>query len=93
MGLQLLEWLEERTLPEEARLADTDYARDIARAFVYSLLRNGTTTALVFGSHFSAAQEVLFGAAERVGLRMTSGLVLSDRKLRPELERTPHAMF
>ena len=93
MGLRLLAWLEERTLPEEARLADRDYALNIARAFVRSLLRNGTTTALVFGSHYSAAQEVLFSEAERVGLRMMSGLVLSDRNLRPELERTPSQCF
>ena len=93
MGLRLLEWLEERTLPEEARLADADYAHDIARAFVCSLLRNGTTTALVFGSHYSAAQEIFFREAERVGLRMTSGLVLSDRNLLPELERTPSQCF
>ena len=44
MGLRLLDWLSERTLPEEARLADVDYALDLARAFVRSLLRNGTTT-------------------------------------------------
>ena len=89
MGLRLLDWLSERTLPEEARLADLDYALDLAQAFVRSLLRNGTTTALVFGSHFRGAQEVLFEEAERVGLRMTSGLVLSDRGLRSELERSP----
>ena len=89
MGLKLLDWLSERTLPEEARLADVEYARGIAGAFVRSLLRNGTTTALVFGSHFASAQEVLFEEAERTGLRMTSGLVLSDRKLLGELESTP----
>ena len=89
MGLKLLEWLSERTLPEEARLADVAYAREVARAFVRSLLRNGTTTVLVFGAHFYSAQEVLFEEAECTGLRMTSGLVLSDRNLRGELESTP----
>ncbi len=89
MGLKLLDWLSERTLPEEARLADMGYAKEVAGSFVRSLLHNGTTTALVFGSHFANAQEILFEEAERTGLRMTSGLVLSDRNLLGELESTP----
>ena len=93
MGLRLLDWLSERTLPEEARLGDAAYARDLAQVFVRALLRSGTTTALVFGAHFSGAQAALFEEAERTGLRMTSGLVLSDRNLRPELERTPSQCY
>jgi guanine deaminase len=91
MGLSLLDWLATRALPEEARLASTAYARDVARAFVRGLARNGTTTALVFGSHFAGAQEELFAEAERAGLRITSGLVLSDRNLLPELHVAPEA--
>jgi guanine deaminase len=64
MGMTLLEWLATRTLPEEARLADTAYATEVARAFVRGLARNGTTAALVFGSHFAGAQEALFAEAE-----------------------------
>src|SRR5919202_937313 len=37
MGLELLEWLQTRTLPEEARLADTAYAREVAHGFVRAL--------------------------------------------------------
>ena len=77
MGLELLDWLRTRTLPEEARLADTGYAREVARRFVEGLAANGTTTALVFGSHFPEAQEAFFEAAERVGLRIASGLVVA----------------
>src|SRR5919112_2283960 len=93
MGMTLLEWLATRTLPEEARLADTAYAEDVARVFVRGLARNGTTTALVFGSHFPAAQEALFAEAERSGLRITSGLVVSDRNLLRELHATPEAAY
>lgn len=85
MGLQLLDWLQTRALPEEARLADVDYARAAANVFVHALAANGTTTALVFGSHFPAAQEALFEAAGRAGLRISSGLVIGDRNLLPEL--------
>jgi guanine deaminase len=93
MGMTLLEWLATRTLPEEARLADTAHAAQVARAFVRGLVRNGTTTALVFGSHFPAAQEALFAEAERSGLRITSGLVVSDRNLMAELHATPEDAY
>ena len=89
MGLELLDWLAQRTLPEEARLADEAYARETARRFVRALAANGTTAALVFGSHFPAAQQALFEEADRFGLRITSGLVVSDRNLQPDLHVTP----
>jgi guanine deaminase len=93
MGLELLDWLRTRTLPEEARLADTEYARATAGEFVRALARNGTTTALVFGAHFPGAQEVLFEQAAASGLRIASGLVVSDRNLLPELHTTPETAY
>jgi len=93
MGLELLDWLAQRTLPEEARLADDGYARDTARRFVRALAANGTTAALVFGSHFPTAQQALFEEADRIGLRIASGLVVSDRNLLPELHVTPEHAY
>lgn len=93
MGLELLEWLARRTLPEEAKMADLDHAQKAARRFTRLLAGNGTTSALVFGSHFPAAQDALFEAADAAGLRIASGLVVSDRNLRPELEVTPEAAY
>ncbi|HQA30752.1 guanine deaminase [Propioniciclava tarda] len=78
LGRPLLEWLDKRALPEEMRLADDDYAAEIALEFVGSLVRAGTTSALVFGSHFPGAVDQLFAAAEASGLRIASGLVVSD---------------
>jgi len=89
LGLELMDWLRSVALPEEARLADPGYAGVVADRFVHGLARNGTTTALVFGSHFAVAQDALFAAAEAVGLRIASGLVMSDRGLIPELEVSP----
>src|SRR5918998_285233 len=57
------------------------------------LARAGTTTALVFGSHFAGAVDALFTEATRVGLRVTSGLVLSDRVLRDDLLTTPERAY
>src|SRR4051794_4638082 len=93
MGLELLDWLAQRTLPEEAKMADPVHARKAARRFTRLLAGNGTTSALVFGSHFPQAQEALFEAAHATGLRIASGLVVSDRNLRPELEVTPEQAY
>jgi guanine deaminase len=89
MGRTLLDWLDEVALPEEARMADARYAADTARRFLRALVSHGTTTALVFGAHFSGATAQLFEEAAEVGLRIVSGLVLSDRKLRQELHTSP----
>ncbi len=93
MGLRLLEWLETRTLPEEAKLVDTNYARQQAKQFLHHLTNNGTTTALVFGAHFASAMEAFFEEAEKSGLRITAGLVLGDRHLKDELHTTAERAF
>lgn len=93
LGYSLLDWLDQITLPEEARMEDSDYASTIAGEFVGALAANGTTTALIFGSHFALATAALFDAAERRGLRISSGLVLSDRNLRPELHQSTETAY
>jgi guanine deaminase len=93
LGYSLLDWLEQLTLPEEARFSDAAYAAVIAGEFVRGLASHGTTTALVFGAHFVDATAALFDAAGHAGLRVICGLVLSDRNLRPELHTTPDAAW
>ncbi|MFC7485905.1 guanine deaminase [Knoellia sp. CPCC 206453] len=93
LGMPLLDWLEKSALPEEARLAHTAYAQEIATEFTAGLVRSGTTTALVFGSHFPGAVDALFTEADRVGLRVTSGLVVSDRILREDLHTDPEEAY
>ncbi|HLL61408.1 MAG TPA: guanine deaminase [Propionibacteriaceae bacterium] len=89
LGLPLLDWLERRALPEEALLTDDAYAEVVAEEFLSGLAQAGTTTALVFGAHFASATDIFFTAAERSGLRITAGQVLSDRLLRPDLLISP----
>ncbi len=89
LGMPLLDWLDRCALPEECRLAAPDYAAAVATEFVDGLARAGTTSALVFGSHFAPAVDALFTEADRVGLRVTSGLVVSDRLLPADLLTTP----
>jgi len=91
LGMPLLDWLERCALPEESKLADRAYAQEVASEFLDGLLASGTTSALVFGSHFAPAMDELFAAASRRGLNLTSGLVLSDRILRPDLLNSPES--
>ncbi|BDZ56488.1 hypothetical protein GCM10025872_01450 [Barrientosiimonas endolithica] len=93
LGMPLLDWLEHRALPEEARLADDAYAKGVATDFLDGLARAGTTSALVFGAHFSGAVDELFAQADASGLRITSGLVVSDRMLRDDLHTTPERAY
>jgi guanine deaminase len=93
LGMPLLEWLEQCALPEEARLADPVYAAEVAGEFLAGLAAAGTTTALVFGAHFPGAVNTLFAQAAESGLRITTGLVVSDRILRPDLLTSPKAAY
>ncbi|MBS4099753.1 guanine deaminase [Tsukamurella paurometabola] len=89
LGMALLDWLDQCALPEECKLADPEYARTVAREFLTGLTAAGTTTALVFGSHFADAVDALFDEADRVGVRVTAGLVTSDRNLPEPLLSSP----
>jgi guanine deaminase len=91
LGMPLLDWLEQCALPEESKLADQAYARAVAAEFLDGLVAAGTTSALVFGSHFAAAMDELFSAAAQRGLNITSGLVVSDRILRQDLLNSPES--
>lgn len=89
LGVPLLDWLDQRVLPEEARLADRGYAEEVAAEFISGMLTSGTTTALGFGAHFADAVDALFAEASKTGFRLSAGLVLGDRMLREELHTTP----
>ncbi len=92
-GEQLLEWLDRYVFPTEARFGDKAYARGVADAFLDELLRNGTTTALVFATVHPESVEAFFEAAEQRNLRMISGKVLMDRNAPPNLRDTPDSAY
>ena len=84
-GAQLLDWLHQYAFPGEAKFADPDHAREVARAFVDEMLANGTTTALVFGTVHAHSADAIFEAAEAKGMRLIAGKVLMDSNCPPEL--------
>ena len=72
-GEQLLEWLNTYTFPTELQFEDKAYADKIAHFFVNELLKNGTTTALVFCTVHPQSVDALFEAAERHQMRLIAG--------------------
>jgi guanine deaminase len=88
-GSQLLEWLERYTYPAEASFGDAGRAREMAEFFLDELLRNGTTTALVFATVHALSVDVFFQSALARNLRMITGKVLMDRNCPEPLRDTP----
>lgn len=92
-GTQLLDWLECYTFPAEQRFDDASHAAEVAEFFLDELLRNGTTTALVFGTVHQQSMDTFFAAAERRYLRMVAGKVLMDRHCPDYLRDTPDSGY
>jgi len=84
-GRQLLDWLQDYVFPAEARFGDHHHARAVADACIDELLRNGTTTALVFGTVHRESVDAFFAAAAERRLRMICGKVLMDRNCPDDL--------
>jgi guanine deaminase len=85
-GLDLLDWLNRFTFPEEARYGDPAWAAARADEFLGHLFRHGTTSALAFSSVHKCAAEALFAAADRRGMALTTGKTMMDRNARPDVE-------
>ena len=92
-GEQLMDWLERYAYPGEMRLADIEYARELADLFVDTLLAYGTTSALVFATVHPHSAEVLFEAALAKDLRLIAGKVLMDCGAPKPLCDTPESAY
>src|SRR5210317_306411 len=77
-GEELLDWLHRYAFPREMRFADEAYAHTVAALFVDELLKNGTTTALVFGTVHPHSADAIFEAAAAKNMRLIAGKVLMD---------------
>lgn len=88
-GEQLLDWLERYAYPAECRFADRNHAKQVAEHFADALLRNGTTTALVFGTVHPHSADAIFESALARNMRLISGKVLMDRNCPPQLRDAP----
>ncbi|MBE9146712.1 guanine deaminase [Planktothrix mougeotii] len=92
-GKQLLDWLNQYTFPTERKFSSREYAQKIAAFFLDELLKNGTTTALVFATVFPQSVEAFFEEAYQRNLRMISGKVMMDRHAPDYLQDTPETSY
>ena len=79
MDLELLDWLNTVTFPEEARYADTEHARKAYAIFADDLRRSATTRACIFGTLHVDATEILMDLLEETGVHAYVGKVNMDR--------------
>jgi guanine deaminase len=87
-GAQLLEWLNKYTFVAEQKFGDPAHAARIARFFIDELLRNGTTTAVVYCTVHPESVEAFFAESERRNTRMIAGKMMMDRNAPPGLTDT-----
>lgn len=88
MDLELLDWLETHTFPEESRYKDIDYANRAYSLFVDDLRRGATTRACVFATVHPGATVCLMQKLEKSGLITMVGKVNMDRNCPDILRET-----
>ena len=78
LDVPLEAWLQTYTFPLEARYADAVYARNVYERLVGTLLANGTTTAVYFGTTHVEATSILAEICLTKGQRALIGKVAMD---------------
>lgn len=86
MDLELLEWLNQVTFPEEARYADLSYAEKAYSIFAEDLRQSATTRASIFATLHVEATELLMDLMEKTGLKTYIGKVNMDRNGTADLQ-------
>lgn len=79
MDLELLEWLDTHTFPEESRYADLEYAKRAYEIFVEDLRLSATTRAVIFGTIHLPATVLLMELLEEAGIKAYVGKVNMDQ--------------
>jgi guanine deaminase len=79
MDMELLEWLEKTTFPEEAKYRDTEYAREAYSRFIGHIKKGPNTRLCVFGTIHVPGTLLLMDLLEESGLVSFVGKVNMDR--------------
>lgn len=79
LDMQLLEWLETYTFPEETRFADLAHAESVYELFVKELWRQGTMRSAIFATIHPEATMLLADKLTASGMGAMIGLVGMDR--------------
>ena len=86
MDLELLDWLNIHTFPEEARYKDAEYAQRAYAMYVEDLKQSAVTRAVIFATLHVEATEILMDLLESSGLETYVGKVNMDRNGGTELQ-------
>ena len=79
MDLELLQWLQNYTFPEEMKYADEVYARRMYSRFIRDLWRFGTMRACVFATVHTESTRLLMRLFQEVGMGALVGKVAMNR--------------
>lgn len=85
MDLELMDWLNRYTFPEEEKYEDLEYAKKAYGLFVDALKKSATTRACIFATCHRPATELLMKLMEESGLVSFVGKVNMDREASPAL--------
>ena len=85
MDLELMDWLNCYTFPEEEKYEDLEYAKKAYGMFVDALKNGATTRACIFATRHRYATELLMELMEQSGLVSYVGKVNMDREASEEL--------
>ncbi len=77
--MELLDWLNIHTFPEEARYAELTYAENAYKIFIKDMVITSTTRFCAFSSIHREATELLMDLTEESGLKAYIGKVNMDR--------------
>ena len=80
MDLELMDWLNQYTFPEEEKYADLNYAEKAYSMFVDALKKGATTRACIFATRHRPATELLMHLMDESGLVSYVGKVNMDRE-------------
>ena len=86
MDLELLDWLNTYTFPQEARYADIDFAKEAYSIFVEDMKKSPNTRACMFGTLHVPATELLMEMLDKTGMKTMVGKVNMDRNGSLELQ-------
>lgn len=79
MDMELLDWLNEHTFPEEAKYLDLTYAQKAYEIFAEAMKYSMTTRASIFATIHNPATILLMDLMEESGLKTLIGKVNMDR--------------
>ena len=93
MDLELMDWLNRYTFPEEEKYENLEYAKKAYGMFVDSLKNSATTRSVIFATRHRYATELLMQLMEESGLISFVGKVNMDREASKGLTEKKRRLF